>query len=176
MVSAVAAAWFALTLAGRTPFAYPVPAVAEGAFLFLGVNAAFLAGAAMRIRAPEFAPERRDGVRLPVALRGTVDGVLCEIADLSLGGSSVQLPSSAAQVGKTVEFVVLLPDHTVTLAATVRRRTPGDEALELGLEFAPDQAVDVADLALALPSTDVAGLEDAQVYEPVVPAGLDQAA
>lgn len=176
VVSAVAAAWFALTLAGRTPFAYPVPAVAEGAFLFLGVNAAFLAGAAMRIRAPEFAPERRDGVRLPVALRGTVDGVLCEIADLSLGGSSVQLPSSAAQVGKTVEFVVLLPDHTVTLAATVRRRTPGDEALELGLEFAPDQAVDVADLALALLSTDVAGLEDAQVYEPVVPAGLDQAA
>jgi cellulose synthase (UDP-forming) len=176
VVSAVAAAWFALTLAGRTPFAYPVPAVAEGAFLFLGVNAAFLAGAAMRIRAPEFAPERRDGVRLPVALRGTVDGVLCEIADLSLGGSSVQLPSSAAQVGKTVEFVVLLPDHTVTLAATVRRRTPGDEALELGLEFAPDQAVDVADLALALLATDVAGLEDAQVYEPVVPAGLDQAA
>ena len=29
VVSAVAAAWFALTLAGRTPFAYPVPAVAE---------------------------------------------------------------------------------------------------------------------------------------------------
>ena len=140
------------------------------------MNAAFLAGAAMRIRAPEFAPERRDGVRLRVVLRGTVDGVLCEIADLSLGGSSVQLPSSAAEVGKTVEFVVLLPDRTVTLAATVRRRTPGDEALELGLEFAPDQAVDVADLALALLSTDVAGLEDAQVYEPVVPAELDQAA
>lgn len=176
VVSAVAAAWFALTLAGRTPFAYPVPAVAEGAFLFLGVNAAFLAGAAMRIRAPEFAPERRDGVRLPVVLRGTVDGALCEIADLSLGGSSVQLPSSAAQVGKTVEFVVLLPDRAVTLAATVRRRTPGDAALELGLEFEPDQAVDVADLALALLSTDVAGLEDAQVYEPVVPADLDQAA
>ena len=71
-VSALATAWFGLTLAGRTPFTYPLPAVAEGAFLFLGMNAAVLAGAAMRIRAPEFAPERRDGVRLPVILRGTV--------------------------------------------------------------------------------------------------------
>jgi cellulose synthase/poly-beta-1,6-N-acetylglucosamine synthase-like glycosyltransferase len=176
VVSAAAVVWFALTLAGRTPFVYPVPAVAEGAFLFLGVNAAFLAGAAMRIRAPEFAPERRNGVRLPVVLCGTVDGMLCAIDDLSLGGTGVALASSSAQVGDTVEFVVLLPANIVTLASTVRRRTSGREGVELGLEFDSGQAVDIAGLALALLSTDIAGLDEAQAYEPVIPAELDRAA
>jgi cellulose synthase/poly-beta-1,6-N-acetylglucosamine synthase-like glycosyltransferase len=158
--SALAAVWFGLTVAGMTPFAYRVPAVAEGAFLFLGANAAMLAGAAMRIRAPEFAPERRNGVRLPVMLRGTVAGVACAIDDLSLGGTGVTAAASPAGLGEEVEFVVLLPDHTVTLASTVRRALPtADGGVEIGLEFDPGQTVDIADLALALLATDVASLE-----------------
>jgi hypothetical protein len=115
-------------------------------------------------------------VRLPVVLCGTVDGMLCAIDDLSLGGTGVALASSSAQVGDTVEFVVLLPANIVTLASTVRRRTSGREGVELGLEFDSGQAVDIAGLALALLSTDVAGLDEAQVYEPVMPAELDRAA
>jgi cellulose synthase (UDP-forming) len=167
-VSVAATAWFGFTLAGKTPFMYPLPAVAEGAFLFLGMNAAFLAGAAMRIRAPEFAPERRDGVRLPVVLRGTVDGAMCAITDLSLGGTGVTIASSTARVGDAVEFVVLLPDHAVTLAATVRRCEPqAAGGVEIGLEFDSDQAVEIADLALALLATDVAGLRESTPGDPV---------
>jgi cellulose synthase (UDP-forming) len=157
IVSAAAAAWFGLTLAGLTPFTYAEPAVAEGAFLFLGVNAAFLAGGALRIRALEFAPEQRSGVRLPVTLRGTVDGAVCTVDDLSLSGAGVTLPAGAPVSGH-VELVVLLPDHTVTLQAAVRRRRETGGGVELGLEFDPAQVVDIADLALALLSTDVAGL------------------
>jgi hypothetical protein len=140
-----------------TPFTYAEPAVAEGAFLFLGVNAAFLAGGALRIRALEFAPEQRSGVRLPVTLRGTVDGAVCTVDDLSLSGAGVTLPAGAPVSGH-VELVVLLPDHTVTLQAAVRRRRETGGGVELGLEFDPAQVVDIADLALALLSTDVAGL------------------
>jgi cellulose synthase/poly-beta-1,6-N-acetylglucosamine synthase-like glycosyltransferase len=164
IVSAGAAAWFGMTLAGLTPFTYSQPAVAEGAFLFLGVNAAFLAGGALRIRAPEFAPEQRSGVRLPVTLRGTVDGAVCTIDDLSLGGAGVTLPACASAAGD-VELVVLLPDHTVTLQAAVRRRRDVAAGVELGVEFDPAQVVDIAELALALLSTDVAGL--ARVQAPV---------
>ena len=150
-----------MTLAGLTPFTYSQPAVAEGAFLFLGVNAAFLAGGALRIRAPEFAPEQRSGVRLPVTLRGTVDGAVCTIDDLSLGGAGVTLPAGASAAGD-VELVVLLPDHTVTLQAAVRRRRDVAAGVELGVEFDPAQVVDIAELALALLSTDVAGLAQTQ--------------
>jgi hypothetical protein len=155
LLSAVAVAWFGLTLAGMTPFTYPEPAVAAGAFLFLGLNAAFLAGGAMRIRAPEFGPDQRRGVRLSVALRGTIDGVLGSVEDLSLRGAGVTMSESGAEIGDTVEFVILLPDHTVTLAAVVRRRREVADGVEVGIEFDTDQVVDIADLALALLSTDV---------------------
>ena len=165
IVSGAAAAWFGMTLAGWTPFTYSEPAVAEGAFLFLGVNAAFLAGGALRIRAPEFAPEQRSGVRLPVTLRGTVDGAICTVDDLSLGGAGVTLPAGASVTG-AVELVVLLPDHTVTLQAAVRRLRETVRGVELGLEFDTSQVVDIADLALALLSTDVAGLGGRQLPAP----------
>ena len=178
VVSAVAAAWFGLTLAGMTPFTYAEPAVAEGAFLFLGVNAAFLAGGAMRIRAPEFAPEQRSGVRLPVTLRGTVDGVVCTVDDLSLGGAGITMAGDVP-AGDGVEFVVLLPDHTVTLQAVVRHRRAVADGIELGIEFDPAQVVDIAELALALLSTDVARLGEAGELAPGAehaPAELARAA
>jgi cellulose synthase (UDP-forming) len=165
IVSGAAAAWFGMTLAGWTPFTYSEPAVAEGAFLFLGVNAAFLAGGALRIRAPEFAPEQRSGVRLPVTLRGTVDGAICTVDDLSLGGAGVTLPAGASVTG-AVELVVLLADHTVTLQAAVRRLRETARGVELGLEFDTSQVVDIAELALALLSTDVAGLGGRQLPAP----------
>jgi cellulose synthase/poly-beta-1,6-N-acetylglucosamine synthase-like glycosyltransferase len=176
VVSAAAAAWFGVTLAGMTSFTYPQPAVAEGAFLFLGVNAAFLAGGAMRIRAPEFAPDQRNGVRLSVALQGTVDGVVCAVDELSLGGAGVRASESGARVGDTVELVVLLPDHTVTLDAVVRHRAEAEGDLDLGLEFDADQVVDIADLALALLSTDVEGVAETLAAGAAGPAALDLAA
>jgi cellulose synthase/poly-beta-1,6-N-acetylglucosamine synthase-like glycosyltransferase len=175
IVSAAAAAWFGVTLAGLTPLTYSDPAVAEGALLFLGVNAAFVAGGALRIRALEFAPEQRNGVRLPVALRGTVDGDVCTVGDLSLSGAGVTVPADAS-VAESVELAILLPDRTVTLQAVVRRRREVAGRVELGLEFDPAQVVDIAELALALLSTDVAGLGETQALAPEVPAALPRAA
>jgi hypothetical protein len=94
-----------------------------------------------------------------------VDGAICTVDDLSLGGAGVTLPAGASVTG-AVELVVLLPDHTVTLQAAVRRLRETARGVELGLEFDTAQVVDIAELALALLSTHVAGLGGRQLPAP----------
>lgn len=147
---------FGLTLAGVGPLSYDEPGVAIGAAVFLAFNGALLAAAAQRIRQPRFAPDRRDGIRLSLVLRGTVAGGECAVVDLSLAGARVLTGPSTVALGDEVAFSVRFPRETVALQALVRRKLDqGPERTELGLELVDGQHRARARLAVALLATDV---------------------
>ena len=151
LLSTAAAAWFALTFANLTPMHYAQPAAVLGACIFLLGNAAVLAAAAHRIRAPRFAPERRAGVRLPVILSGSVAQHRCTVLDLSLTGARVITPEYPNNhVGK-VGFEVDLPNGRIRIDAIVARQIPAPNGnIEIGLEFLDGQSHVLAELAVAL--------------------------
>ena len=157
-LTAASLVWFVLTIAGLGPVEYPEPGVVVAACVFLVANGILLAAAAQRIRQLRFAPDRRTGVRLPLVLRGSIDGLPCAMLDLSLAGARVMVEDTGPAIGDEVRFTVELPQDTVELRAIVRRR-PSDEPgrRELGLEFAPRQRAARARLAVALLSTELAG-------------------
>ena len=157
-LSLAAVAWFGLALAGVGPLHYRQPGVAVAACIFLAANATLLAAAAHRVRQLRFAPERRAGVRLPVLLRGQVDGDRCALLDLSLTGARVATRAGHVVTGDEVVLSVDLGEDQIALRAIVRRLTasrPGKA--ELGVEFAPGQHTTLARLAVALLATDLSG-------------------
>jgi cellulose synthase (UDP-forming) len=148
--SLAAAVWFALTLAGLTPMHYSEPGVAIGACLFLACNAALLVAAAHRIVSNRFAADRRRGARLPVLLRGTVDGSLCAILDFSLTGARVVCADRQVH-SEQVTFSLEAGSDRIVLTSRLQRRIPyAGGGYELGLEFEPEQGAEVARLALFL--------------------------
>ena len=120
--SALALLWFALTLAGLVPFTYEHPGTAIGVAVFLVANAGMLLASARRIRAPQFAAERRGGARLPVLLVGEIHGQSCEILDLSLTGTRVRLPGSIEDLPRSLMPTVALSGHDIALRARVNSR------------------------------------------------------
>jgi len=151
VLSAAAIVWFALSFANLTPMHYSQPGAVLSACIFLLANALVLAAAAHRVRAPRFAPERRAGVRLPVALTGSVDRRWCTVLDLSLTGARVVTRGPARPLGSRVHLEVDLPQGMIRIAAIVARRTHTDDLeVELGLEFEDGQSRALADLAVAL--------------------------
>lgn len=158
---------FGVTLAGVGPFSYEEPGVAIGAAVFLAFNGGLLAAAAHRIRQPRFAPDRRDGIRLPLVLRGTVAGDDCAIVDLSLAGARVVTGPCVAEIGDQVVFRVRFDAETVTLRAVVRRKLNDDpDRTELGLELIDGQHAAKARLAVALLSTDLAAGDEPAADQP----------
>ncbi len=90
-VTLLAAAWFALTLAGATPVHYGTPGVAIGAFVWLALNGLLLAAAAHWIARAAHATELRAAVRFAFDEPATIDGVPCRVVDCSLGGARVMI-------------------------------------------------------------------------------------
>ncbi|HEY3237915.1 MAG TPA: glycosyltransferase, partial [Acidimicrobiia bacterium] len=150
-LSALAAIWFALTLAGRSPLNYGQKWVVYGAFTWLVVNGALVVAAMARIRSERFAGERRASVRFDLDAVGSVDGRTCRVRDLSLTGAKALLPagSSPLALAGQLTFIADL-GVPVTLQAEVRSSRPSPEGTILGLEFCAGQEADRANLALAL--------------------------
>ena len=143
--------WFAATLAGLTPMSYGKPGAVYGAAFFALANLALLIVAVRRIRSRRYAGERRASVRFEVDLYGSIDGLPCGISDLSLTGAKVDVPRADWQRTEEPQLTVGLPGGSVTLQCLAPCRLREDEfGVDLGLEFAPGQRREVAQLAIAL--------------------------
>ncbi len=133
VVSVVSSVWYAATLIGFTPVTYPIPWVAHAAALWVGFNAAFVTGALIRIRSPQFGSERRAAVRFRAMGGVALDGNQAEVEDVSLTGlrAITRQPLDLGSV-VSVDLSPLTPDP---LKAVVRSsRTTGSGAV-VGLEF-----------------------------------------
>lgn len=157
-LSAAALVWFALTVVGLTPLDYGEPGVVVSACAFLAGNATLLAAAARRVRQLRFAPERRAGIRLPVLLQGTVDGVPCALLDLSLTGARVVADETdEARLGDEVTLSMGPAGSTIRLRCVVRRHTATGylRESELGVEFSGGQSEVLGRLAVLLLAGDL---------------------
>ncbi|HET7026077.1 MAG TPA: glycosyltransferase [Candidatus Limnocylindrales bacterium] len=148
--SVLGAAWFALTLLGRTPVRYEEPWAIAAAFGWLVVNAALVFLAVVRVRSARYAPERRSSVRFEANVPGTFANLPCEILDLSLTGARIAI-AGAPEPGRTQLLSLALGGRTLSIDATERSHRFGDDGrLVLGLSFADEITAERAELALAL--------------------------
>ncbi|HSW40941.1 MAG TPA: glycosyltransferase [Patescibacteria group bacterium] len=154
--SLVGMAWFVASLAGLTPVRYEIPWAAIGAALFMAMNLGLLIAAIGRIRSSRFAGNRRASVRLPVSLPATVDGSPVELLDLSLTGARIAapaavLPHADAPGEGASELRFDLHGGRFDMRVAPRRRIERADGLtELGLEFTPGQAAEIARLAVGI--------------------------
>jgi cellulose synthase/poly-beta-1,6-N-acetylglucosamine synthase-like glycosyltransferase len=146
--SIAALAWFALTLLGRTPTRYEIPWAAYATAGWLILNVVLLVSATSRVRALRFAGERRASHRFETVLHGTIDGVRCDIHDLSLTGARVEV-TGLSDFDEHVLAVPLDGDEVVLTAVARSTRRLG-AATVVGIEFLPDQDAARARLALGL--------------------------
>jgi len=164
VASAVGAAWFAATLAGRTPLHYGVPAAAFGAAGWLALNAVLVTAAIGRIRAIRYGAERRVSVRFPVLLRARLDGVPCSVEDLSVTGARVSAPSGLP--GDPSVLVLETPGRPIALRCAPRARADRpDGSTSLAVEFQPRQWAVIGALTHVLFNAGV-GLEVVSELEP----------
>ena len=171
--SSLGLAWFAASLFGLSPVAYPVPWAPIGAAFFMSVNLALLLAAIGRIRSSQFAGNRRAGTRLPLHAPARVDGRAARLEDLSLTGARLVIDASHEAERARVTLGLDLDGERVELACQVRRRIAApDDAVELGLEFDPGQEETVARLAVAVfdarPEHRPRSVESGAPSEPVV--------
>ncbi len=154
IVSSVAAAWFALTVAGLTPLRYDPPALAYGASAWLVVNTGLLLAAIVRTSSRRYGPERRASVRFATGLTGTLSGISCRIHEMSLTGALVSTsgPLLASRMGAEQRgLAVRVLAQTLSLGVLIRwQRSSPDHGNLYGLEFCDGQTVTQARLALAL--------------------------
>jgi cellulose synthase (UDP-forming) len=149
--SVLALLYFAVTIAGLTPFDYQTPAAAIGAAVFLCGNTLLLVTAMRRIRDPRFAPNRRESHRFDVHLGARLDGKFCRVTDVSMSGCMARVTGERPEPGTETTLVVSLPQQTVRLECIVRRVLDGvPPEFSLGLEFAPGQRAILGRLAVAL--------------------------
>ncbi|HEX7951150.1 MAG TPA: cellulose synthase catalytic subunit [Candidatus Limnocylindrales bacterium] len=154
ILSAAAAGWFALTLMGRTAVTYAVPWAAHATFGWLSLNMLLLGRAIRRVRDARYAGERRASVRFTTALEGALDGLGCQVLDLSLTGARVAMSDVAE--GDRHRLHVAFGGCDVSLETVLRSTHPRDRGgLIVGLEFTPGQDAARAELALALFQTRV---------------------
>lgn len=152
LASTAAMLWAGLTLAGATPLHYGEPDAMYGTAGFLVVNMALLVAAARRVRAPNFAGERRASVRFPVDMTGALSGVPVRIRDLSLTGARVRFDGEVDAVPKLGQLVRLhIASGDIEMKACVVSAYRSDwTGSDLGLEFSPGQWDRMRDLALML--------------------------
>jgi cellulose synthase (UDP-forming) len=149
-LSGVSALWFGLTIAGLTGMTYEEPWAAWGSAFWLAVNAAFIAMAVLRVRSPQFATERRTGVRFNTELDGMIGGAPCRIVDLSLGGALIEVPSLSLVPERAI---LAIGPGTLNLRidSEVRiHRAGANGRVAYGLRFTSAHPRDRARIALAL--------------------------
>lgn len=141
--------WFTATTAGLTPLTYVVPWAAIGAAVFMAANLALVLAAIGRIRSSRFAGNRRASVRLAVDLPATLNGEPCEVHDLSVTGARVTV-HGPVEAGAALLTLTLDGEALDIPCAIRRRRIDAGRERDVGLEFAPDQEMAIARLAVAL--------------------------
>jgi cellulose synthase (UDP-forming) len=145
----------ALTLLGRTPTRYEIPWAAYATAGWLVLNIVLLVAAIQRIRALRFAGERRASHRFATVLHGTIDGVPCEVHDLSLTGARIEI--DGVPDIETHRLVVPIDGGEVALEAVARSERRAGNTTVVGFEFLPDQDAARARLALGLFATQFDG-------------------
>jgi hypothetical protein len=125
-----------------------------GSFAWLVANVFILVRAIGRVRDLRFGGERRGSVRFETSFAGTIDGAPCQILDLSLNGARIAI--DALSTMDVHLLVVSADDRELALEAIARSTRPDQNGrMTVGLEFAPDQNLARAELALALFRTTV---------------------
>lgn len=138
VVSLTALTWAAATLWGLTPLTYGIPGAVYGTAVFLVANVALLMTALRRIRSSKFAGERRNSVRFPVRLSGTVGSIPVQIVDLSLTGARVLGPHSLLDLDHSTRLEIDAAGLDIR-STTVRVRRSRDGSIDLGLQFIAGQ-------------------------------------
>ncbi len=147
-LGALAFTWAALCLAGVTPLAYANPAAIVGAAVFLAGNQVLLIAATRRIRAPQYAGERRASVRFPIEASGRLGRGACIVRDVSLTGARVHVVSLTS--AKAPQLAIAFGDRDLRIRCSIQHERLLPDGYELGLRFAPGQHAVIAELALAL--------------------------
>ena len=112
---------------------------------------------ALRIRRRRFLDSRRDA-RLRVEIDAELNGVLCRLEDISVGGARVSLQAAAAPVvGDAVRLVFTLASCGHSLDGAVRHASNDGLLVHLGIIFTEDQVE-----AIELLASSIGGLEGAQ--------------
>jgi hypothetical protein len=101
-----------------------------------------------RIRAAQYAGNRRNGFRFDVFLRGELQGQPCILRDVSLTGALVESYAADLERGQTIDLTVLAGETPYHLKAEVIRvrETQGTKAV--ALRFLPGQRDTLGALAL----------------------------
>jgi len=168
VVSGFSVVWFVASVSGLTFTHYrELPAVV-GSVLFALGNFLLLVAAISRIRAAQYASDRRASVRFDVLLRGTVGGQPCIVRDISLTGALVHQNSALLRAGQSVKFMVEVGNRRVRLDAEIVRLRPSGET---ALRFRPGQRRTFGRLVLYLLNSPVAYASDG----PEPPVGRDEA-
>lgn len=155
VASVVGAGWYAATVLGLTPIAYPIPWVAHGAMVWLLVNLAVLLAAARRIRNEAFGSDRRAAVRFRMGGHVAIDGARATVSDGSLTGLRVHT-DRPLDVGQLVQVSMGPRDEGLDLDAVVRACRPIDSGqFTVGLEFHELEHQASARLALDLFATGI---------------------
>ncbi|HEU0072710.1 MAG TPA: glycosyltransferase, partial [Dehalococcoidia bacterium] len=141
-ISALSIVWFLTTMLGYTPSDYGgnAPAVI-GSFIFACVNFWLVMIAIKRIRAAQYAGNRRAGFRFEVFLRGEMAGEACVVRDVSLTGARVESVAADLQRGQKLDLKVLAGEDSYALKAEVIRVRPANGTNVVALRFLRGQRV-----------------------------------
>lgn len=141
-ISALSIVWFLTTIFGYTPSNYGgnAPAVI-GSFIFACVNFWLIMIAVKRVRAAQYAGNRRSGFRFDVFLRGELNGETCVIRDVSLTGARIESATTGLQRGQQLDLTIHAGDEAYALKAEVIRVRPQAGTNVVALRFLPGQRV-----------------------------------
>jgi cellulose synthase/poly-beta-1,6-N-acetylglucosamine synthase-like glycosyltransferase len=141
-ISSLSIVWFLLTMFGYTWTDYGANAPAViGSFIFACVNFWLIMIAVKRIRAAQYASNRRNSFRFEVFMRGELGGQPCIIRDVSLTGARVEANAEGLQDGEQTELMVQAGYDAHTLKAEVVRVWSANDATSVALRFLPGQRV-----------------------------------
>ena len=76
-------------MVGHTPTSYVDLPFAYAAVFWLALNLALIMVASGRISSARYGPERRAAVRFDAGVPGTLDGMPCQVNEISLAGAQV---------------------------------------------------------------------------------------
>ncbi len=147
----LAVTWYALTLMGMTPVHYSVPWAVHASFGWMMLNVVLVWLAIRRVRAPQYAAERRSSVRFTTDLLARIDDIEVTVRDMSLTGARVELPL-AIPIAEHTRLSVEFPDGpTLEFDGQTRVTWSDDRGRSMvGFEFTEGQNAAKARLALAL--------------------------
>lgn len=147
----VALAVFGSVILGRTPWSYPVPAVAIGTAALAGMNLILLLVASARIRSERFAGDRRRGERFRVSVFARLGPDAVELVDVSLTGAMFISTNDTTVDGRGLRLSRPNGDEVV-LRVDERSRRPiaPDGSHLVAVEFASGQELALAELSRML--------------------------